>query len=147
MPFPGLVARTLLQRPTRSLLTVAGIAFALFVVSRRVVILQFDEALVAKARTLAMLVTVLPSAGIVSAIAIPALLGQREKAKIRAVALNLSSQPGSAQLDIVVKAVRVERERPYRGFAVAFCAGAVVELAGQVQIIQKKLPGRGAPRI
>lgn len=43
---------------------------------------------------LAMLVTVLPSTGIVAAIAIPALLGQREKAKIRAVESLINNAAG-----------------------------------------------------
>ncbi len=43
---------------------------------------------------LAMLVTVLPSTGIAAAIAIPALLGQREKAKIRAVETLMNNAAG-----------------------------------------------------
>ncbi len=43
---------------------------------------------------LVMLVTVLPMTGIVSAIAIPALLGQREKAKIRAVEYLINNVAG-----------------------------------------------------
>ena len=68
---------------------------------------------------LVMLVTVLPMTGIVSAIAIPALLGQREKAKARGMAANLRA--AEARL------IRARLELEGRGIAAAEIPEAAVD--------------------
>jgi type II secretory pathway pseudopilin PulG len=59
---------------------------------------------------LVMLVTVLPMTGIVSAIAIPALLGQREKAKIRAVESLMNNIAGELARTADAQRARQPRE-------------------------------------